>query len=95
MDCDASRLMLVHALFDRFVRQSMRYDFGQASRRRPRRCEAQVLAVRADQENEAAVVDFGPGIPRRIGFGVIGLVGQRDFLDDAWVASQADEPGMK
>ena len=73
----------------------MRDNFGQASRRRPRRCEAQVLAVRADQENEAGVVDFGPGIPRRIGLGVIDLVGQRDLLDSVWVAREADEPGVK
>src|SRR5260370_20890269 len=80
---DASRLMPISGLFDRFVRQSMRDNFGQASRRRPRRCEAQVLAVRADQENETRVIDLGPRISRWISLGVIDLVGQSDLLDGA------------
>jgi len=85
----------VGSSFDSLVCQSVRNDVGQACGRRPGRREAQVLAVWADQENETRVIDFGPHLSRWIGLGVIDLVGQRDLLDGARIASEANKPRVK
>src|SRR6516165_75650 len=85
----------INRSFNHLVCKSMRHNLCQPGRGCPRRCEAEILAVGANEKNEPSMIDFGAGVPRRIAFGIIDLVGECDLLDGARIAGKADQPWVK